>query len=138
MPGIGLRRLEVALDPPFAPGYSWDVRALGPVWRLFRSEIIRESSNASTRVRGYTELDASAVELERFVLRVGTISLPLAQAGEGAAVADATTYYRAICSDHGSEARFRWCEGPLSNWRPLGDLSAEMIALFKSLVEKKG
>jgi hypothetical protein len=138
LPGIGLRRLQPVVAPSFSPGYSWDVRALGSVWRLFRSEIIDEPYDEPIRLRGYTELEASGEELQGFVVRLRSLSLAIAPPAEDMGGLDGTTYHLALCGDYGSEVRFRWWEKPPSNWRPVGEIAGEMIAHFMNSAERAG
>ena len=121
----------------FSPGYSWDVRALGDVWRLFRSEIIAEPYYEPIRLRGYTELEADGEELQRFVVRRVRSRLRSARQPRIGAVWTAPPTICAL-GDYGSEVRFRWWQEPPSHWRSVGEIAGEMIARFMKLPEKAG
>jgi hypothetical protein len=103
-----------------------------------RSETVDEPDNRPLRLRGYTELEASAVDLQSFVVRLRSLSLVIAPPAEDRAGLDGTTYHLALCADFMSEVRFRWWEEPPPTWRPLGEIVGEMIACFTNLPEKAG
>jgi hypothetical protein len=138
VPGIVARRLQLVVVPSFSPGHSWDIRTFGSVCRLFRSETVDESDDTPLMLRGYTELEASAVDLQSFIVRLRSLSLVIAPPAEGRAGLDGTTYHLALCGDFISEVRYRWWEEPPPNWRPLGEIVGEMIARFTNLPEKAG
>ena len=111
---------------------------MGDVWRLFRSEIIAEPYYEPIRLRGYTELEADGEELQRFVVRLSSLSLAIGPPAEDRGGLDGTTYHLALCGDYGSEVRFRWWQEPPSHWRSVGEIAGEMIARFMKLPEKAG
>ncbi len=136
LPGIGLRRLQLVVAPALEPGYGWEARSLGSLWRLFRSDVVHEPDSVRPRLRGYLELEVNGEELQGIVHRLRSVSLPISPLGEDSGGSDGTTYQVALSGNAGSEARFRWWEAAPPAWRSLEEIVGEMIARFTSWTPK--
>ena len=131
--GIGFLRLQVICIPSFEPGNCWEVRSLGEVWRLFRSDASAEGE----WLMGYEELEVEAAILRRYMKLLGILSLPLGLSEEWSMGLDGTQFQLAISSRPNIEVRFRWSESPPVEWAPLGVIVREMIEVFGQLPVKQ-
>jgi hypothetical protein len=128
-PGISIRKLQVIFVPSFEPGFSWDMRALGPAWKLFRSV----ASSDENTLSGYEEMDAEGDRLRGYFDRLQALTLPIGPLLNDMYGADGTTYHLALFGGLYSESRFRWWTDHPPQWAPLVDVVNDMIQTFLRL-----
>lgn len=128
-PGIGIRRLQVIFVPSFEPGFAWEMRSLGPTWKLFRSV----ASSDEDTLSGYEEMDADGDMLRGYFDRLQALTLPIGPLLNNIGGADGTTYHLALFGGLYSEARFRWWTDHPPQWAPLVDVVNDMIEAFLRL-----
>jgi hypothetical protein len=134
--GIGIRRLQLVFAPSFEPGFAWDIRLLGSVWRLFRSEVSDEDYSELMRLTGYEELDAEDDMLRGYVDRLRALTLPIGPMLNDLGGLDGTSYHLALFGDLHSEVRFQWWSDSPPQWAPLVEIANEMIEAFLRLRPK--
>ena len=125
--GIGQRRLQLIECPSFGHGQAWEVRQ-SVDWCLYRSKVV--GSRPEVRLVGY---DAIAIEsdlLSSFFNRAVSLSLPIAPFLSDRGGADGDITQIAIFGGF-SESRFQWWNDSPPEWKPLVDLAAEMLDVFK-------
>jgi hypothetical protein len=132
--GIGQRRLQIVYAPSFDPGFSWDIREQ-PGDRelvLYRSRI--NFVDGHTELQGYHQLDLPSKTLETYLTKLLSLRLSLDAQG-GAWGLDGTTYQLALF-DAFTSVRFKWWENPPAQWKPMADVTIEMIEKFQAAREK--
>jgi len=130
VPGIGIRRLQVIFVPSFEKGFAWDMRTLGPTWKLFRSE----ASSDEEKLSGYEEMDAGYDMLRGYFDKLRALTMPVGPLLlNNMGGADGTTYHLALFGDLYSEVRFRWWTDSPPQWAPLVEVVNDMIETFLRL-----
>lgn len=128
-PGIGHRRLQLIVAPPFGNAFVWEIRQ-AEEWQLICPTVLE--SEPALRVVGHDRLLLSSTLLASFFERVASITVPLRPDMSGYGGLDGTVYELALFGDLFSCWRFRWwSEGP-EQWRPLADIANEMHSCFST------
>jgi hypothetical protein len=125
--GIGIRRIQLIVYPSFEPVFVWDVREGPEGWRLFRPRALEPESGLVT---GYDEIPFATDRLSSFFEKVTGITLPIAPDLSSTGGADGTEYELSVTGDLGTSWRFRWWSQAPNHWRPLVEITNEMIVAF--------
>jgi hypothetical protein len=126
--GIGIRRLQLIVCPTFSESRAWEVRQRDREWRLFGSRVAVPWPDV--QLIGYEMLAADSAMLVSLFERGAGMSLPIAPDLSGMGGLDGTVYQLAVFGDMRSEWRFQWWSQPPAHWRPLADLTSEMLTAF--------
>jgi hypothetical protein len=132
--GIGLRRLQVIVCPSFDEGRCWEIRQRDDEWWLFRSEIV--SDWPEIQLVGYQPVPIATGALSSFFARVVSLSLPIAPCLNGMDGADGDIYQLAVFGDMYSEWRLQWWSEAPASWRPLVEITEEIIEAFAAATRK--
>lgn len=132
--GIGIRRLQVTVCPPFDEGQSWEVRQRESKWFLYRQRVVVPWP--SIQVVGYDPVPCPDKVLSGFFSRMTGLTLPLVPYLNGMSGFDGTTTQLAIYGDMWSEWRFQWWSESPPQWQPLVTLTEEMLASFTEVASK--
>jgi len=136
IPGLGCRRIQLVYAPSLKPGYSWDLRELNNVYRLYFSKIVMEGDQRQRKLSGYGELEVDIETLMHFVGKLSTIAIPIAPDLSGIRGFDGTLYQLGFFGDLRSEVRFQWWEEGPAHWQSLIAIADEMVNGFLHLLPK--
>lgn len=132
--GIGHRRLQLIVCPSFEDGQAWEIRQQVE-WRLFRSEVVDPWPNV--QLIGYDPISIDPALLSSFFKRAVSLSLPIAPFLNDMEGLDGEITQIAIFGGF-SECRFQWWSESPPEWKPLVDLTAEMLKTFESAARPSG
>jgi len=127
-PGIGARRLQLIVCPSFEKGQAWEARQREDEWSLFRSELVADWPDV--QLLGYDRLSIASAALASLFARVTSLTLPLTPHLNDMGGADGTLMQLAVFGDLHSEWRCQWWSEPPPAWRPLVEITEEMMAAF--------
>jgi hypothetical protein len=128
--GIGLRRLQLIVCPPFGGDRAWEVRQRQEQWWLFASRVV--APWPAVQFVGYDPVPFDPAVLSSYFARIVALTLALSPDLSGWGGADGTISQLAVFGGLFSEWRFQWWSQSPPQWQPLVAIAGEMLAAFSA------